>query len=96
MRYITTVATFAAAVLIGQVLVAQQRRMTPTAPGTPGDPVWQAVIRMTDDRTFLTDGGLAIDTAVAKPAKLPDREVPGKILDTYIRARIPTSTASTI
>ena len=55
-----------------------QKPMTPTAPGTEGDPAWQAVIKMSDGRTFVTDGGLAIDTAVAKLARLPEREVPGK------------------
>ena len=33
-----------------------------------GDPVWQGTLRMSDGRTFITDGGLAVDVAVARPA----------------------------
>ena len=66
-------------------LLAQQP-MKPTAPGTPGDPTWQGILRMRDGRTFVTDGGLAIDAALAKPAKLPDREVSAKILEDYLGA----------
>ena len=84
-RHVTIAITAALAILIAPVLRAQNR-MTPTAPGTSGDPNWQAVVKMTDGRTFLTDGGLAIDTAIAKPAKLPEREVSGKVLETYIAA----------
>jgi len=85
MRHVTTVATVAVAVMITQVLLAQNR-MTPAVPGTRGDPIWQAVVRISDNRTFLTDGGLAIDAALAKPPRLPEREVPGKVLETYFSA----------
>jgi len=60
--------------------------MTPTAPGTAGDPVWQGVVRLSDGRSFITDGGLALDVAIAKPATLPAREIPGKVLETYLNA----------
>ena len=75
------------AVLATAQLVSAQtnKPMKPTAPGTAGDPVWQAVVRMSDGRTFITDGGLAIDAAVARPAVLPEREVSGKVLEGYIR-----------
>jgi hypothetical protein len=33
--------------------------MKPAVPGTPGDPVWQGTVHMSDGRTFITDGGLA-------------------------------------
>ena len=62
------------------------QRMTPTTPGSAGDPQWQAVTRLTDGRTFVTDGGMAIDTAIAKVAKLPEKEYPGKIIETYLDA----------
>jgi hypothetical protein len=49
-----------------------------TKPATTGparaDPVWQGVLRFADGRTFVTDGGLAIDVTFAKSAKLPSRE----------------------
>jgi hypothetical protein len=68
-----------------QMISAQtQKPMKPAVPGTTGDPVWQAVVRMSDGRTFVTDGGMAIDTAVARPATLPEREVPGKVMEGFI------------
>ena len=87
MRHVTVTAI--AVAICAQALLAQTTtpRMKPTAPGTAGDPAWQGVVRMSDGRTFLTDGGLAIDTALAKPAKLPEREIPGKILETYFSAK---------
>ena len=70
-----------------QMALAQAPRpMTPAAPGTTGDPAWQGRVRMSDGRMFVTDGGLAIDAAVAKPATLPDREIPGKVLEDYMKA----------
>ena len=60
--------------------------MKPTAPGTPGDPTWQGTVHMNDGRTFITDGGLAVDAALAKPSVLPTREVPAKVLEDYIKA----------
>ena len=67
-------------------LVAQKQPLKPTAPGTAGDPSWQAVVVMTDGRRFVTDGGMAVDTAVAKPDTLPKREIPGKVMESYLTA----------
>jgi hypothetical protein len=67
-------------------VVSAQTRMQPTAPGSHGDPVWQGVLRFADGRTFVTDGGLAIDAAFAKPAQLPTRELPPRVLDQYLNA----------
>jgi hypothetical protein len=85
MRRITLTTTAAVLVMAAQMMVAQTR-MKPTAPGTSGDPTWQGIVRMRDGRTFVTDGGLAIDAALAKPAKLPDRELAAKLLETYFAA----------
>ena len=41
---------------------------------------------MSDGRTFVTDGALAVDAALAKPATLPARVVPGKVLEDYAKA----------
>jgi hypothetical protein len=73
--------------LVTQVGWAQtQTPMKPTAPGTRGEPAWQGVVRASDGRTFITDGGLAIDAAFAKPAKLPSRELVAKVLEGYLAA----------
>ena len=86
MRY-RTPGTLCAALVITAALSAQTRTpMKPTAPGASGDPVWQGTVHMTDGRTFITDGGLAVDAALAKPASLPSREVPAKVLEGYLQA----------
>jgi hypothetical protein len=71
-------------VLLAAPTLVAQSRMTPTAPGTVGDPVWQAVTRLSDGRLFVTDGGIAIDTALTTLAALPKKEVAGKVLETYM------------
>jgi hypothetical protein len=87
MRHLAVAVTFAFAVMAAPLLSAQtQERMKPTAPGTPGDPTWQGVVRLTDGRTFVTDGGLAIDAAIAKPAKLPARELAPRALEGFLNA----------
>ena len=86
MRSIAFAGVVAIVVLTGDLLVAQQPRMKPTEPGTKGDPVWQGVLRTADGRTFVTDGGLVIDAALAKPATRPDRELPPNVLEGYFNA----------
>jgi hypothetical protein len=86
MQPIAAVVTFAVTIMAVQLSAQTQERMKPAAPGTSGDPAWQGVVRLTDGRTFVTDGGLAIDAAVAKPAKLPDRELAARVLETYLNA----------
>ena len=64
--------------LAGQPRLAQSR-MKPTAPGTSGDPVWQGVVRSSDGRTLVIDGGIAIDATLAKLPTLPVEEFSGKV-----------------
>ena len=86
MRHILITAAILA-LFAAQVTWAQtQAPMKPTAPGTPGDPVWQGVLRASDGRMFITDGGFVIDAALAKPANLPARELPAKVLEGYFAA----------
>lgn len=47
-----------------------------TAPGSNGDPAWQRTLHLSDGRTFVTDGGIAMDAALAKPASLPEQTLP--------------------
>jgi hypothetical protein len=76
-----------ATLLIALPIWAQTRTpMKPAIPGTPGDPVWQGTLRMSDGRTFITDGGMAVDVAFVKPAALPTRELPSKVLEDYLKA----------
>lgn len=60
-----------------------QSRMKPTAPGTSGDPIWQGVVLLSDGRRLVTDGGIAIDAALAKLPTLPEKEFPGKAIENY-------------
>jgi hypothetical protein len=86
MRYV--ILSAATGLLIGLIAlpVSAQTPIKPTAPGTPGDPVWQGTLRMSDGRTFITDGGLAVDAALAKPTALPTRELPAKVLEGHMNA----------
>ena len=77
---------FAATVVALVQVMSARTPMKPTTPGTPGDPVWQGVVRLSDGCSFITDGGLAIDTALANPATVPAREIPGKVMETYLDA----------
>ena len=86
MRQLTTLVVAAFALAATQAL-AQSKPMQPTAPGTPGDPAWQGVVR-SDGRTFVTDGGLLIDAALARPDKLPEREIPARVLENYFKATL--------
>ena len=83
MRQFRSNAIVAAVIMTAQVLLAQTP-MKPTTPGSSGDPAWQGVVRLADGRTFVTDGGLAIDAAIAKPAQLPTRELAPTVLDRYL------------
>jgi hypothetical protein len=62
-----------------------------TAPGSAGDPVWQRTLHLSDGRTFVTDGGIAIDAALAKPASLPTPALPdasAKTIEKYLAATL--------
>jgi len=88
MRHITRRAALAVAmaVMIVPALVAQrQQPMTPATPGTVADPTWQGRAKLSDGRVLVTDGALAIDAAVVKVAKLPERELPSKVLEDYLK-----------
>jgi hypothetical protein len=86
MRHLTLPLAVAALLTALPVSAQTQTPMKPTVPGTPGDPVWQGTLRMSDGRTFITDGGLAVDAAFATPAALPTREFPAKVLEDYLKA----------
>jgi hypothetical protein len=88
MRHLSITVTAALAAITAQVVLAQtsQPRMKPAVPGAPGDPAWQGILRMSDGRTFVTDGALALDAALAKPAKLPERALATKVLENYLNA----------
>ena len=85
MRRVTSTVTVA--LMTAHVVFAQtQPPLKPTVPGAPGDPAWQSTFRLTDGRTFVTDGGLAIDAALVQTAKLPERQVAAKVVEGYLNA----------
>lgn len=81
MRYLKT--TLLTALTLAAPVLLAQTRLKPTAPGTAGDPVWLAVARLSDGRTLVTDGGIAIEAALAKLASLPEKEFSGKVIENY-------------
>jgi hypothetical protein len=69
----------------------QQSRPVPSAPGS-AEPTWQRTVRLSDGRTFVTDGGLAIDAALAKPATLPADVLPsasGSFIERHMSSQSP-------
>lgn len=62
-----------------------------TAPGTKGDPQWQRKMQLSDGRMFVTDGGMAMDAALAKPETLPEQTLPAasaKFIEQYLSAKL--------
>src|SRR6478735_4197297 len=83
MRYLRIATNLVIVLTLGAEVVMAQTRMKPTAPGTAGDPAWQALVRLADGRTLVTDGGIAIEAALAKLARVPEKEFPGKVMENY-------------
>jgi hypothetical protein len=78
-------------VLIPGAALSQDRPPPPlpAAPGSAG-PTWQRTLRLSDGRTFVSDGGLAIDAALAKPATLPADVLPSaSVLERQLSAQMP-------
>jgi hypothetical protein len=78
------------AVLTLGAALSQDRpsRPVPAAPGSAG-PTWQRTLQLSDGRTFVTDGGLAIDAALAKPVTMPEIVVPANVLERQLTAQLP-------
>lgn len=55
---------------------AQTPRPPISSPSVVAPPTWWRAIPMPDGRLFVTDGGLSIDAALARPANLPERMPP--------------------
>jgi hypothetical protein len=85
MLKVVLVAT-AMAVLL--TVAVAQNNLNPTTPGSPA-PVWQRMVQLDDGRTFVTDGGMAIDAALVKPTLPNNAPVSGKIIERYLSADLP-------
>ena len=69
--------TVPSTVLAALVRVSAQTPPTkPSSPVTVAPPTWSRVLQMPDGRSFVSDGGLAIDVALVKPASLPGTVIP--------------------
>src|SRR5436190_11755000 len=54
-------------------------------------PVWRRVVHLDDGRTLVSDGPLALDLALTKPAALPTQTLPeasGKLVQKYLTAEL--------
>jgi hypothetical protein len=91
MQTIRVRAVIAGAVVLAALLrvSAQTPPTKPSSPVTVAPPTWSRVLQMPDGRTFVSDGGLAIDVALVKPAALPDTVIPVESTKT-IAARMAT------
>ena len=70
---------------------AVSAQLKTTAPGSAGDPVWQRTLHLSDGRTFVTDGGIAMDAALARPASLPAQTLPAasaQYIEKYLTATL--------
>jgi len=81
------------AALIPGAALAQDGRppLVPAVPGSAG-PTWQRTLRLSDGRTLVTDGGLAIDAALAKAAALPADVLPqasASLIERHMAAQSP-------
>jgi len=59
-------------------------------PNVVAPPAWQLAIEMPDGRTFVSDGGLAVDAKIAKPDAMPKKVLPvanGKIIAGRLTAK---------
>jgi hypothetical protein len=53
---------------------------------------WKRLVRLTDGRTFVTDGSFTIDTAIAKPSEPPKNVLAAasaKLVEGYLAALLP-------
>ncbi len=70
----------------------QSADMSPS-PGRGGAPPgWKRVVKLSDGRTFITDGALSLDAAVAKPRVLPGEALgasSAKVLEGFLSAALP-------
>lgn len=68
----------------------------PSAADQAGDATWTRRLQLADGRTFVTDGAMAIDAAIAKPANLAALQaVPGAVIDRYLQAPFATEVRAT-
>ncbi len=68
--------------------VALAQRSMPPPPSMVMPPVWSSSVQLPDGRTFVTDGGLAVDAAVAKAEPLPAAALPaetGRVFDGHLK-----------
>ena len=76
-------------IVLAATALAQQPRTAPSSPSVVAPPKWSRVMKMPDGRTFVSDGALSIDAALAKPADLSSLTlIPagGKLMTGYFTA----------
>jgi len=76
-------ALFAAAV-VPAALHAQRAK---PGIGADGTPLWSRTLRMPDGRTFVSDGAIALDAALAKPKEMPKQVIPeagSKVIEKFM------------
>lgn len=89
----TLLLTTAGAGLMSTSAALFQKQETRPSPGRGGAaPAWKRIVKLSDGRTFITDGGMTLDVALARPDAIP-HEVLGaataKVVEGYLAAPLP-------
>jgi hypothetical protein len=67
---------FATLGLLGALsLDAEAQEIRMSNPDVEAPPHWTRLVKLPDGRTLISDGGIAIDAAIAKPASMPTMTV---------------------
>ena len=80
----------------GQDRVAAQDTSSAAAPAPRSELKWKRIVRLTDGRTLISDGAIALDVEWAKPALPSDQKLPeasAKIIESYLTADLPNDFA---
>lgn len=68
---------------------AVQAQTPKSALGPDGAPVWSRTLKLSDGRTFISDGAMTIDAALVNPKHLPKQklaEASAKVIEKFLAA----------
>jgi hypothetical protein len=86
----------AALLVLGFADLGIARAIAQSSSGAPASvqttPAWKRAVRLPDGRTFVSDGAIALDAELAKPAARPSQdlgEASAKTIEAYLTADLP-------
>ena len=81
---------------VDQSSAVAQDKSEAAAPAPTSELKWKRIVRLTDGRTLISDGAIALDVEWAKPALAADQKLPeanAKIIESYLTADLPNDFA---